>query len=809
MLKNNNRAIILRLVLCSLKSGKMRNIFIIITVALSAALISGLAGFSAAYDKNEERELAVQPHVIYANLNSGQLAALENDARIEEIMPYKHGETMEVKNYEIRASYFSEAGEIMESVRSNITEGAYPEKINEAAVSRAYLERLGQEPVIGGEFSVVWLDGSAETYTITGFHNIDSASLFHILVSEEYAEEGSQLVDCAYTAAARIVGAGDMDNPTFLNTVRALGEQYGIPRHQIHENGQFVIKISNIKASTWLAVVGVGAAILFVSVFVIYSIFYISVTGRIRQFGQLRTIGMTTGQIRRMVRLEGIFLSAAGIGTGLLAGTAFSAFLLPGGFYFPDTLRIWALTAAAVCLTVLFSVNKPARIAAAASPIEAAKMSDGGLGAAPRKAGAKRLTPFGLAGISAQSNRKKTAMTAVSLGIGGVLFIMGTTLIASYNIEEYSRYGVYDFGDYILDISDNAVRTAEHGAADIQINNPLTSELEAEIAAFEGVKRVVRYERFDVQYEYNGYQTNDSVMPFASSCIEALNMARTEGEPFDYDKMVQNREIIVCNNDQVQEIYGWNFKLGDTVRLKWHDGYDYREYDFRIVGAFDSGDLRKLGTEAADYINIGVGWFYMPRELLQSLLPAEYDLSDGLVVAVEDYRTDTAVREFLQKYADDNPQLSLRCFSDVVTDDIPNYYFVAGMVWGLSAFVIGFALINLINTLVSSIMARRQEFATLCSIGMSNGQLKKMIIGEGLILAARNILITAVFGTAAGCFLIWFLRELAATYLHYHFPGWYMLGYTVLVVAAPVLISEIVLNILGRKTLVERLREDG
>lgn len=68
MLKNNNKGIIRRLAVRSLRSGKMRNIFIMITVAISAAFISGLAGFSAAYDKNNERELAQQPQAEYRDV---------------------------------------------------------------------------------------------------------------------------------------------------------------------------------------------------------------------------------------------------------------------------------------------------------------------------------------------------------------------------------------------------------------------------------------------------------------------------------------------------------------------------------------------------------------------------------------------------------------------------------------------------------------------------------------------------------------------------------------------------------------------
>ncbi len=291
MLKNNNGAILRKLTIRSLRSGKMRNLFIMITVALSAALISGLAGFAFGMDKKEERDLDVSPHVLYTGLDSEQAALIGKDERVAEVL------------------------------------------------------------------SCIRDDAGDETLPLPGDDTGDAG--FEAL---------SLPADGTYTVAVRILGAENMDSETFFNTIHGLGEAYGIPRHQIFENNRFVIRISHMKASSVAGILAVSAAILFASVFVIYSIFYISVTGRIRQFGQLRTIGMTSRQIRKTVRYEGLLLSGAGSLTGLLLGTAFAYLIVPGGFHFPGTVKIWILTLIAVTLTVLFSINKPAKIAAAASP---------------------------------------------------------------------------------------------------------------------------------------------------------------------------------------------------------------------------------------------------------------------------------------------------------------------------------------------------------------------------------------------------------------------------------------------------------
>ena len=61
------------------------------------------------------------------------------------------------------------------------------------------------------------------------------------------------------------------------------------------------------------------------------------------------------------------------------------------------------------------------------------------------------------------------------------------------------------------------------------------------------------------------------------------------------------------------------------------------------------------------------------------------------------------------------------------------------MMVGLSAFIIGFALINLVNTMVTGILTRDHEFAILQSVGMTRTQLSGMLRTEGTLLAAGNI----------------------------------------------------------------------
>jgi len=266
--------------------------------------------------------------------------------------------------------------------------------------------------------------------------------------------------------------------------------------------------------------------------------------------------------------------------------------------------------------------------------------------------------------------------------------------------------------------------------------------------------------------------------------------------------------VLLTDNDTAEEIFGWRFQTGDRVLLCWFDGTDYRENYFKIAGCIDDIlDLYNDRDDSGKRLGMGGGWFLIPQELIKNMISDSYSLYYKFIISVEDWENDTVVRKFLEHIVDKDSTLSFWTLSEEMEVDKGSYLSLKYMIYGISAFIIGFALINLINTLVSNVMSRKQEFAMLRSIGMKERQLSQMIISEGLILAVRNIIITSVFGTAAGYVLIYAAKNIGLNYLHWHFPTPYLLGYIMFVIAAPVIISEIIIKILDKKTLVERLRE--
>jgi putative ABC transport system permease protein len=104
------------------------------------------------------------------------------------------------------------------------------------------------------------------------------------------------------------------------------------------------------------------------------------------------------------------------------------------------------------------------------------------------------------------------------------------------------------------------------------------------------------------------------------------------------------------------------------------------------------------------------------------------------------------------------------------------------------------------------VVTKKQEFAMLQSIGMTNAQLMKMIQTEGLSLSIGNLLITLIIGIPASYAGIELLHYFNVDYMHFKFPIWFFLGYVVLIILVPIIVSSVTLHSFKKQTLVERLR---
>lgn len=832
--ENNNRNIIFHLAKSSVNNSRLRNFFTVFAIVLSVSLLMTMGTYTLGIETAMQRQVADMQQVRYEVIDKTEAKKMAEEGDVSYLLLIKQGVGIELGNKILLPSYYAQdtlRGKKSEVKLSKIEkDGTYPVKYKEAVVTREYCELMGITPKVGTSFPITGIDGVQEEFVISGIldGNWKASDMYPVLFSERYAEEGRLLKDIPYSALVKLTGGEKMRQDAFEDRIVKLGADYGVKRKDVNPNNYFTgtLKGDTLLAQQRTVTAAVGIGILFVSVLVIYSVFYLSVIGRTRQFGQLRTLGMTKKQIRKMVRREGMFLSLIGIPIGLLTGGTAAYFLKPTGWDWTRTLTMAVVVIIADVITVQISLAKPAALASGISPIEAAKFTgnvdtgkaksekcrtkrNAGKGYGYKKSAVRpavsgklqrELSPFGMARISAGQNRKKTFLTMFSLGVGGVLFMIAATFVVSVNLEEYSRQSTFEKGEYAITLSDNAAETSGRGLSGVQLDNPLNKEFVDGILSIDGVKKVYEYQRMEMKWEANGEAERDYVTGFDRVLFDRIQKKYmkhdSEVRSLNYDKMVENQQILILSNQTVEEVFGWKFKIGDKVKMAFDNGSQTIEKEYTVAGFIKDSDYYSE--------NVINGWFQIPQELLDEV-SGGLNLNDTIVVSTDESK-EKSITPTIESLVQENPNLILFTLEEQREQDKSSFTLLYAVILGLSMFIIGFSMLNLLNTLITNIVTRKQEFAMLESVGMSRRQLNRMVSVEGLILSAGNAVITLIAGTAAGYTGVMILREISAKYMHYHFPGWFYLGYIVVLIIVPLAVTSVMLRGFERQALTERLR---
>ena len=203
---------------------------------------------------------------------------------------------------------------------------------------------------------------------------------------------------------------------------------------------------SGIDFSLVAALIAFFLLIIFTGYLIIYNIFQISVTGDIRFYGLLKTIGTTPRQLRRIITQEALFLCILGIPIGLLLGYGIGAVLTPIVLETTSIIGtkatisssplIFIGSALFAIITVFLSCRKPGKMAAKVSPVEAAKYTEGMTGK-KKKRRSRGAKVYQMAFANLGRNKKKTALVIVSLTLSVTLLNVLFSLVNGFDMDKY------------------------------------------------------------------------------------------------------------------------------------------------------------------------------------------------------------------------------------------------------------------------------------------------------------------------------------------------------------------------------------
>jgi len=714
--ENDTSAITKKLAKKSLQSEKRRNLMVVIAVALAAFLICFTGIVSTSLTQMQRNQVVDTYEAVWLGVEENDIETLKGLPEFERVGGYYMlGEELSEQGY--HASYVYCDAQMMEIAKAQmeLLEGRVPEKANEVVVSEYFLSTYGNNAKIG---DTVTLDTESfhGDYVVTGITdsvNEKEANTCAIILSKAALTEWKGFDPAGYRAYVHFKNSDQLGEELITSYCREIAEEYQLPNPSM--NNKYFAYAS--KSFDFLPIFGVIVIVLIGGYIVIQSIFRISINDKIRSYGQLRTIGATPKQIKRIVKREGRKLGSIGILIGTVLGVCCGFLLFSKGFNAVSYAVMVSLTLISGWIMVSISIRKPVKIAAGISPAQKDIRS--------RKKNIK-LNPVSMGIANFKRDRKKTISIVASLSIGGILLMVVSSIVLVRSPEQIARlyFPDSDYKIYLQDLSEEMLVKG----------NPLNEELKQEVLSVDGVTDIiVARQSLHTSIKTDANQNSGICDTLTDQNYAMVEAALTEGTmPTDSHSIVIHDQIVAYFEDM---------GVGSTVEFSSIDGK--QSIPVTISGVFSTSKMPVIFGHGRAHTDGSV--FFAPKDLFYELYPeiTTFDYSWSIVSNPKKAET---VKAELKNIVAEHSNLALDEIDTAIAAEKSQNSAAFGSMQVLSWLVFLFGVINLINTTLSNQMSRKQENSVLRSIGLTQKQLCKMNICEGLCYAFFATLAILIVG---------------------------------------------------------------
>ena len=786
--ENDTSAITKKLAKKSLQSEKRRNLMVVIAVALAAFLICFTGIVSTSLTQMQRNQVVDTYEAVWLGVEENDIETLKGLPEFERVGGYYMlGEELSEQGY--HASYVYCDAQMMEITKAqmNLLEGRVPEKANEVVVSEYFLSTYGNNAKIG---DTVTLDTESfhGDYVVTGIMdsvNEKEANTCAIILSNAALTEWKGFDPAGYRAYVHFKNSDQLGEELITSYCREIAEEYELPTPSM--NNRYFTYASKQPFDDFTLMAGVIALVLIGGYIVIQSIFRISINDKIRSYGQLRTIGATPKQIKRIVKNEGRKLGSIGILIGTVLGICGGFLLFSKGFNAVSYVATVILTLISSWLMVSISIRKPVKIAAGISPIEAVRFTPAQKAIRSRKKNIK-LNPVSMGIANFKRDRKKTISIVASLSIGGILLMVVSSIVLVRSPEQIARlyFPDSDYKIYLQDLSEEMLVKG----------NPLNEELKQEVLSIDGVTDIIVAR----QSLYTSIKTDANQNSGICDTLTDQNYAMVEAALTAGTMPTDSHSIVI--HDKIAAHFE-DMGVGSTVEFSSVDGK--KSIPVTISGVFSTSKMPVIYGHGRAHTDGSV--FFAPKDLFRELHP-EITTFDYSWSIVSDPKKDETVKAELKNIVAEHSNLALDEIDTAIAAEKSQNSVAFGSMQVLSWLVFLFGVINLINTTLSNQMSRKQENSVLRSIGLTQKQLCKMNICEGLCYAFFATLAILIVGLPISVVVS---REMGSATLHgkvvpYQFPVLEMGLFILVLFGMELILSVWTIRRQKKQSLIEQMR---
>ena len=840
---NRNKKAVKRVEKGMMKANRIRNLFAVFAIVLTTFMITTVFSLGINYMENMKL-MQVRTSGTTANAS----LAMPTEKQEQQIKKLEYVKTVgtqymvgsvaekndEGRELSIALSYY-DTTEWEKHYKETIKdlEGKYPSNENEIMLSEDALSQLGmKEPKLNMEIPLSYYDKNGQqerSFILSGwFHSYTGTGMG--FVSESYCK------NAGYTMAE--------DGVLSLSLNKMPDDFFRIQRDvELNENQSFG-GAASMKSSGGSVIAMVILLVFFIigsGYLLIYNVLYISISKDTRFYGLMKTLGTTQKQIKSLVKNQAVKFACIGIPIGILLATAVP-FVLNEGFeqgksmmdaevFFHPSIYILSVIFSAA--TVWIACNAPAKAAAKISPIEALKFQNFAL----KKTKSRNSTNGGKLHVMAFHNvfrdKKRAILVFMSLFMGITMILGVNGVISSMSAENYIK----KYMDYNFEYND------------IQFEQP--EQLNKEVPQFdehfvEQIKQIDGVENVDIQ------KTVWAGIDFDETALEDFMKIKYEDSKYkskgqSYEQMIEVMKgyadagdygcyITTLPDDKVLEEYNAKypdmsididaFKRGETAIVGRDteflapntalvgemltltaDSTDGKATDFKIDGSFYYDDY---ANNLSDSIGRRKDIYMVPDVIFVSEAGMERLTKEPIISAIgvniKDFndleRIDSELQAINSTLTTSEWQLKSSVNQKELFEQMNYSLSLLGNGAAILLIVIG--LINFVNVMLTGVVARKNEFAIMESIGTTKKQIRKILTLEGGIYALISTLLIMTFGNA-------FLMLVAdavphmANYAVFKYPVALVIGLIAAIFVICLSVPAIVYKATSDETVIERL----
>lgn len=794
---------------------KSQTVAILASIILTAALLSGVSSlmYSSQMNELQNKKTMYGEWHYYVNDMQDTIASVQSGDTGDGFCLEQVGNVIMkdivTEPYRI---YFMETDEsYRQMAHRELVDGTYPQGKNEIATDWYTLGNLGFYGKIGDE-----LELNGEKYILTGIiksawaSNLDEMEIF---VGKNFVGRGSQPLlflkfdegkklyrqldafERKYKIADDTVTANE-EVVSYLGGERAKSIFDIVKFALTDEHGNFTYIILSLQSEYNLAFNGMIVLLCFFSLFVVYSIFNISVSKRTAQYGMMQTLGISESSIRGTLILELWILFLIGypigcfLGNGILKQCYHSlggVFLATGVTSQVELSNIDQVYTDGV-LGATFHVSWNAMIAGFVFLFVALaavafftvrglrkqsvrQIMNGDISYIKRKREIYGLKRYSLVPVVIRkfmfSNKKKVIGILLSLSIGGGIFLC--TIYMTENLKIHAEMSMKsDDGlesEYRISLKSNELSDMIPESVIGTLKEiPELAEVYATKYTFGEItiqkQELVWDTFFDEMNEddyfqkyFNGicvekengtYGIKYDVYGYDEGMLEQLQPYILEGK-IDPMELANNNKIILVANQDGQGNYNYYRKHpGDTITLKVPKDMNCSPEILKFQSTDDNYTEKEFEIAAivsralaqeSGFLNVG-SWSNKQSVLLTNQqMESNFGITGYSFVNASpntDVSTDVTSNRILQAIRD-VPKAVLKDYTMAIKTQKNYLNQQQAFFSGIAIVLLVISLFHIMNSMNYSILSRRREYGIMRAMGITDIGFYRMILQTGLL----------------------------------------------------------------------------